>query len=112
MLDVTIVGGCGRVGLPLGLAFAGCGLRVTLYDVRPEAVDTVNAGTMPFIEPGADQVLTATRAAGLLDATLEPTSVSDAENVVVVIGTPIDEHLNPDFGAVDRAIAEIAENLH
>src|SRR5205814_5181483 len=31
--------------------------------------------------------------------------------VVVVIGTPIDEHHNPDMGAVDRAIDEIADNL-
>jgi len=112
MLDVTIVGGCGRVGLPLGLAFARCGLRVSLYDIRADAVDTVNAGTMPFIEPGAGEVLAAARGAGLLSATLDPASVADAENVVVVIGTPIDEHHNPDFGAVDRAIAEIADNLH
>ncbi len=112
MLDVTIVGGCGRVGLPLGLAFARCGLSVALYDVRAEAVDTVNAGRMPFIEPGADEVLGAARDAGLLTATLDPTSVADAEHVVVVIGTPIDEHHNPDLGAVDRAIDEIAGNLH
>jgi UDP-N-acetyl-D-mannosaminuronic acid dehydrogenase len=112
MLDVTIVGGCGRVGLPLGLAFARCGLSVALYDVRAEAVDTVNAGRMPFIEPGADEVLGAARDAGLLTATLDPASVADAEHVVVVIGTPIDEHHNPDLGAVDRAIDEIAGNLH
>jgi UDP-N-acetyl-D-mannosaminuronic acid dehydrogenase len=112
MLDVTIVGGCGRVGLPLGLAFARCGLSVALYDVRAQAVDTVNTGRMPFIEPGSDEVLGAARDAGLLTATLDPTSVADAEHVVVVIGTPIDEHHNPDLGAVDRAIDEIAGNLH
>src|SRR5947209_20168544 len=101
MLDVTIVGGCGRVGLPLGLALARCGLRVALYDIRADAVDTVNAGTMPFVEPGAEDVLTSVRADGLLTATLDPAAVAEAESVVVVIGTPIDEHHNPDFGAVD-----------
>jgi UDP-N-acetyl-D-mannosaminuronic acid dehydrogenase len=111
VLDVTIVGGCGRVGLPLGLAFARCGLKVALYDIRPDAVDTVNAGDMPFVEPGAPEVLAATRAAGLLSATLDPASVAEAEHVVVVIGTPIDEHHNPDLGAVDHAIDEIADNL-
>ncbi|HXY92572.1 MAG TPA: nucleotide sugar dehydrogenase [Acidimicrobiia bacterium] len=112
MLDVTIVGGCGRVGLPLGLAFARCGLRVALYDVRADAVDTVNAGEMPFIEPGAPEALAAVRADGVLTATLDPGSVGEAEHVIVVIGTPIDEHHNPDLGAVDRAINEIAGNLH
>ena len=32
--DVVIVGGCGRVGLPLGLVLADAGLSVTLYDRR------------------------------------------------------------------------------
>jgi UDP-N-acetyl-D-mannosaminuronic acid dehydrogenase len=32
--------------------------------------------------------------------------------VVIVIGTPIDEHLNPDLNAVPAAIADIAPKLH
>ena len=111
MLDIAIVGGCGRVGLPLGLAFARSGLKVALYDIRADAVDAVNAGVMPFVEPGAPEVLTATRDAGLLFASLDPAVVAEAEHVIVVIGTPIDEHHNPDLGAVDRAVDEIAENL-
>ena len=35
--SVAIVGGCGRVGLPLGLALADSGLDVTLYDIAEEA---------------------------------------------------------------------------
>ncbi|HEY8472313.1 MAG TPA: hypothetical protein VIL37_06700, partial [Natronosporangium sp.] len=45
--DVVIVGGCGRVGLPLGLALASRGLSVVLYDLNLEAVEAVNAGRMP-----------------------------------------------------------------
>ena len=45
--DVVIVGGCGHVGLPLGLAFAERGLTVDLYDIDDEAVDAVNAGILP-----------------------------------------------------------------
>ena len=111
MLDIAIVGGCGRVGLPLGLAFARSGLKVALYDIRADAVDAVNAGVMPFVEPGAPEVLVATRDAGLLFASLDPAVVAEAEHVIVVIGTPIDEHHNPDLGAVDRAVDEIAGNL-
>jgi len=111
VLDVAIVGGCGRVGLPLGLAFARSGLKVALYDIRADAVDAVNAGVMPFVEPGAPEVLSATRDAGLLFASLDPAVVAEAEHVIIVIGTPIDEHHNPDLGAVDRAVDEIAGNL-
>ena len=52
--DVVIVGGCGHVGLPLGLVLADAGFSVTLFDVDANAVDTVRAGKMPFSERDAD----------------------------------------------------------
>ena len=55
--DVVIVGGCGHVGLPLGLAFADRGLNVALFDLNGEAVEQVKSGVMPFAEAGADEVL-------------------------------------------------------
>jgi len=36
----------------LGLAFADAGLKVTLYDLNAEVVDTISAGKMPFRRPG------------------------------------------------------------
>jgi UDP-N-acetyl-D-mannosaminuronic acid dehydrogenase len=110
-LDVAIVGGCGHVGLPLGLAFADCGLRVKLVDINDAAVERVNRGEMPFAEPGADEVLPRVLSAGFLEATTDPRAVSQAEHVVIVIGTPIDEHLNPDLNAVNDTIQEIAAGL-
>lgn len=108
--DVVIVGGCGHVGLPLGLAFADRGLRVALYDVNQMAVDEVNAGRMPFEEAGAKEVLERVLPARL-SATNDPSVVSSAEHVVIVIGTPVDEHLNPDPNAVSSAIAELLPHL-
>jgi UDP-N-acetyl-D-mannosaminuronic acid dehydrogenase len=110
--SVAIVGGCGHVGLPLGLAFASRGLDITLYDLDERAVALVNAGTMPFDEPGASEVLASTLESGHLRASSDPTVIADVEHVVVVIGTPIDEHLNPDLNAVPAAIGDIASSLH
>jgi UDP-N-acetyl-D-mannosaminuronic acid dehydrogenase len=108
--DVVVVGGCGHVGLPLGLAFADRGLRVALYDVNETSVEKVCGGTMPFEEPGAPEVLE--RVIGsLLVATTDRTVVSKAEHVVVVVGTPVDEHLNPDPTAVSGAVLELADQL-
>ena len=45
---LAVVGGCGHVGLPLGLAFADSGLDVVLYDIDEDAIDMVRAGKMPF----------------------------------------------------------------
>ncbi|MGH8985361.1 MAG: nucleotide sugar dehydrogenase, partial [Acidimicrobiia bacterium] len=110
-VDVAIVGGCGHVGLPLGIAFADRGLKVELVDINSSAVDLVNEGVLPFVEPGAAEVLEGVLAAERLHATADAAAVGRAEYVVVVIGTPIDEHLNPDLNAVHEAVAEIAEGL-
>ncbi len=110
-VDVTIVGGCGHVGLPLGIAFADRGLTVRLYDLNADACDTVNRAELPFAEPGAAEILSEVIAAGRLSATTDVSSVARADHVVVVIGTPIDEHHNPDLNAVQAAIEEIADNL-
>jgi UDP-N-acetyl-D-mannosaminuronic acid dehydrogenase len=109
--DVVVVGGCGHVGLPLALAFAARGLRVTSYDLSPTAVDSVNGGTMPFQEPGADALLGECLASGRFDASTDPAVAGEAEVIVVVIGTPVDEHQNPDPDAVRRAVSEIGDQL-
>jgi UDP-N-acetyl-D-mannosaminuronic acid dehydrogenase len=111
-VDVCVVGGCGRVGLPLGIALASRGLSVLLYDIDAAAVDRVNSGVMPFDEEGAAGPLTEALAEGRLRASTAPESVGRAEALVVVVGTPVDEHLNPDLGAVPRAIERCVEYLH
>jgi UDP-N-acetyl-D-mannosaminuronic acid dehydrogenase len=109
--DVVIVGGCGHVGLPLGLALADAGLSVALFDTNRSVVDTVSAGKMPFLEHGADEVLhRLTGSAGFL-ASSEPEIVTTAEHVVVVIGTPIDGHLNPNPRSVPNAVGELVPYL-
>ncbi|MFI7026716.1 nucleotide sugar dehydrogenase [Micromonospora sp. NPDC049900] len=110
-VDVCIVGGCGRVGLPLGIAFAARGLSVVLYDINADAVDTVNAATLPFVEAGAAAPLAEAVATGRLRATTDPAAVGVSAHLVVVVGTPVDEHLNPDLGAVPRALERCAEYL-
>jgi UDP-N-acetyl-D-mannosaminuronic acid dehydrogenase len=109
--DVVIVGGCGHVGLPLGLVLADAGLSVTLYDLDANAVDRIRAGKLPFLERDAGEMLERLIATDMLDATIDPKSVSEAEHVVLVVGTPVDEHLNPDPKFVRVAIEGISDQL-
>jgi UDP-N-acetyl-D-mannosaminuronic acid dehydrogenase len=109
--NVVVIGGGGHVGLPLAIALADRGASVTIYDINPATVETVNAGTMPFNEPGAAPKLAATIADGRLVASTDPAVISRAENVVVVIGTPVDEHLNPDPRAIPVALGSFSDHL-
>lgn len=107
----VIVGGCGHVGLPLGVALAGAGQRVFALDIDPAKVAKVNNAEVPFIEAGLPEALAAVRAAGTFEATLDPTTITAANTVIVVIGTPVDEHLNPDPNEVVTAVTGLAHLL-
>jgi UDP-N-acetyl-D-mannosaminuronic acid dehydrogenase len=110
-LDVVVIGGCGRAGLPLGLAFADRGMRVGLYDIDTKAVESVAGGRMPFAEAGADGLLRQVLDEGRLWVSSEPSIIGKADAAVVVIGTPVDEHLNPDIEAVSESLSKLAGAL-
>jgi len=107
--DVVVIGGGGHVGLPLAIALADRGSRVVVYDVSTKAVDTINSGTVPFSEPGAEPVLRKAIADGRFSASTDASVVATARTVIVVIGTPVDEHLNPDPNAIPAALAGCSE---
>ncbi len=109
--DVVVVGGCGHVGLPLAIAFADRGLRVAIYDVDEQAVKQVEHGELPFLEHGAEEPLLRGLATGRLSAGTDPAVIAEADAVVVVIGTPVDEHLNPNPHAVSRALRETIDHF-
>jgi UDP-N-acetyl-D-mannosaminuronic acid dehydrogenase len=93
--DICVVGGCGHVGLPLAICFAEQGLKVDIYDINQQSVDIVNNGTMPFLEKGCDKLLKKNIDKNL-HATTNPNIIAESTFVIIVIGTPVDEFLNPD----------------
>ena len=103
MNKVCIIGGCGHVGIPLGLAFASKGKDVTLVDVNPKAVEAINTGRLPFKEEGADALLKA-HVGKNLRATSDVAVVKKQDVVVFVTGTPVDEHLNPKIHDVVKVL--------
>jgi UDP-N-acetyl-D-mannosaminuronic acid dehydrogenase len=109
--DVVVVGGGGHVGLPLSLVLAKAGLTVGIYDTSQETVDRVNRGEMPFLENGADELLREVLPSGRLCATTSPDVLHGVEHVVVVIGTPIDEFLNPSMAIFEHAVDQLAPYL-
>jgi UDP-N-acetyl-D-mannosaminuronic acid dehydrogenase len=94
--DVCIVGGLGHVGLPLGISLAQSGRKVVLYDINKEVMDTFIQGKMPFMEKGAEEILKEVLEKNLCVSS-DRQLISNSYFVVIVIGTPVDEHLNPQF---------------
>lgn len=109
--DVTVVGGAGHVGLPLAIAFAARGLRVCIYDINTSALELITAGELPFLEPHAEAPLREALAQGTLVATGDIDAVTQGENVIVVVGTPVDEHLSPDPSLVLSVVTRLSPQL-
>lgn len=113
--DVCIVGGLGHVGLPLGILLAHKGKKVMLYDINKDAMEIVSQGKMPFIEAGAEEVLKKVLGKTLFISS-DKRVIMDSYFVIIVIGTPVDEHLNPMFTRfkefVDELIDVIKDDQH
>lgn len=109
--EICVVGGCGHVGLPLSIAFALKGKRVAIFDIDNSAVEKLRRGEMPFIEEGGDSALREALANGNLLVSSEPEVISQSANVVLVLATPIDDHMSPSFGTIDEALKSYRQYL-
>lgn len=104
--------GIGRVGLPLALSFADAGVDVLGVDRNSDHVNRVNSGILPFLEQGAEPLLKETLDLGTFKATTESqAAVSQADVVVVTVGTPLDTNLRADTSQLIAALAEIGGAL-
>ena len=110
-LDLVIVGGCGHVGLPLALSLADCGYRVGINDIDQSKIDQVKAGKVPFKETGAEELLASLLPTGRLELSPDPAMLRRTRTVVLVIGTPIDEFMNPSVRIFDRVLDELTPHL-
>ena len=109
--DIGIIGGGGHVGLPLALVLADSGFRTVIYDINAAVVEQIRGGAMPFAEEGAGEVLKRVLARNMLAAHTTPDCLKDCRFLILIIGTPVDEHLNPEFNAIHRAIEKCGDNL-
>lgn len=102
--DVCVVGGCGRVGLPLSIALASRGKRVAILDTNRECAEKVRDGLMPFVDEHCPEMLGEALNANRLHVAHEPTVIAASEAVVVVVGTALDGHLTPSYQCIDTVL--------
>ncbi len=111
-LDVVVVGGCGHVGLPLALSLADSGYHVGIDDIDAAKVEQVRSGSVPFLENGAEHLLRKLLPTGRLELASDPSLLERTNTVILVIGTPIDEFMNPSVQVFDRVLDELIPHLH
>jgi UDP-N-acetyl-D-mannosaminuronic acid dehydrogenase len=100
--DVAIIG-CGRVGLPLALAFADRGLRTLGVETDPERLEAVRSRRMPFDEPGAEEILRRVD----VDWSERAADAAQADAIILTLGTPSFSHIEIDM----RDIRSVLDDL-
>ena len=93
--NISIIGGAGHVGFPLGLIFSSKGFNVSLIYKNPENIDKINNGEVPFLEEKSESLLKRMLKKRKIFATNQLSEVKKSKYIIVCIGTPINKKLNP-----------------
>ena len=99
---VSVVG-VGRVGLPLALFLADKGHTVYGLDVDQEKVNIISKKQLPFMEEGAEELLVKYTNKSFF-ATTDFTNISKTKIIILTLGTPVDENMNPSLVQIDKAL--------
>ncbi len=89
-LKVSIIGGAGHIGLPLGLLLKNKEVDVTLIDIDKKNINKIKNKKMPFYENGAQNLLNKG-----IKITNNLKTIRKSDIIIVCIGTPVDEYFNP-----------------
>lgn len=106
---VAIIG-IGRVGLPMALTLADCGLQVDGIDVNPDLIAALERHQMPFHEIGGPELLKK-HYGKLFTATLDIGAATNADWIILTLGTPVDENMNPDLGQINKTLTALQPHL-
>ena len=102
--------GLGYVGLPLAMAVARGGLRVTGFDVDPAKPPLLNAGKS-YIGAVTDSDLAKQVGAKKFAATNDFTRLGDCDVIVICVPTPLNRHREPDLSYIEASGRQIAQTL-
>lgn len=106
---ISVVG-LGYVGLPLSLQFASSGLYVLGFDQDQKKADLINAGKS-YLKHFSSESIAEEVNANRLEATTDPSRLSEVEAILICVPTPLSDHREPDLSFVLDTARMIAPYL-
>lgn len=101
---VSVIGGAGHIGLPLCLVLANYDYQVYGIDINESANKLIMEGTLPFIEEEGEKYLKNALEKHKLIMTPDASKIKESDIVIIVLGTPVDENLNPSISTLTRMV--------
>lgn len=110
-MKISVIG-TGYVGLTSGACLAKVGHEVICVDNDADKIKTLNRGEMPIFEPGLQDIIKETVAAGRLRFTTDiQAAVQDSVVCFIAVGTPTLESGEPDLSYVEHVCRDIAVGM-
>ncbi|MCA1666064.1 MAG: UDP-glucose/GDP-mannose dehydrogenase family protein [Thermomicrobia bacterium] len=111
MTSIAVIG-TGYVGLITGAGFADLGNDVVCVDILEEKIAKLRAGTVPFFEPGLEELTRRTADAGRLRFTTDyEQAIPAADFVFITVDTPPGGNGKADMSRVESAARSLAPHL-
>ena len=111
-MKLTIIG-TGYVGLVTGACFAEVGHQVICVDNNPEKIKLLQAGGIPIYEPGLDELVKKTSAAGRLSFTGSTAEgVANSDIVFIAVPTPPHKDGSVDLSFIEGVARDIAAGMN
>jgi UDP-N-acetyl-D-mannosaminuronic acid dehydrogenase len=101
---ISVIGGAGHVGLPLCLVLANCNYHVYGIDTDNVKNEIIMSGKLPFIEEQGEVYLGKALDKNKLLMTSDASKIKESDIVIIVLGTPTDENLNPRISPLTQMI--------
>ncbi|UXH43250.1 UDP-glucose/GDP-mannose dehydrogenase family protein [Rossellomorea vietnamensis] len=111
-MNICVIG-TGYVGLVSGVCFSDAGNKVTCLDIDAQKVENLKNGIIPIYEPGLTELVEKNINEGRLFFTTDyAEGMSDADLVIIAVGTPPKENGEANLQYIEAAARSIAEHLN
>ena len=109
--SVIVIGGAGHIGLPLSLCIANENFPISIYDINKENLKKIKEGIFPYKEEGGKNLLNKILKKKIFSISNHISEIKKKDIIIICIGTPIDEYMNPIHSVIKECIDHILPYL-
>ncbi|WP_320664927.1 nucleotide sugar dehydrogenase [Prochlorococcus sp. MIT 1223] len=104
--NIAVIG-AGYIGAVLSAVLADKGFNVTAIDINESLIKIYNSANSPFNEPGLQELINKTINNNSLTASTDISKITEADVILITVGTPLKEDGSADDFAIKSAISSM-----
>ena len=110
MRKISIIGGAGHIGFPLGLYLASKKNSIYLYDINKKLCDQINLSKSPHYEKGINLFIKKYKKYYVAGNNVN--WIKNADVIIVCLGTPVNNNSSPKVKEFLKVIKDIKSYIN